>query len=217
MKNLIIIGAGGMGRETAFIIERINERENKWNLLGFFDENEALIGKTVNGYPVYSQIEELESFEEIFYVCAIGSSFTRRRVVERLIKKYKDLKFATLIDPSVILSDSVEIGEGSIIAEGAILTVNICLGKHSLINMGVTIGHDNHLSDFVTLYPGVHVSGNCVLNEGVEMGSGSVIIQGLSIGKQTIVGAGAVVVKDLPSNATAVGCPAKVIKQRAEE
>ena len=94
------------------------------------------------------------------------------------------------------------------------LTVDIKLGCHNIIDVNSTVGHDAVLKDYVTLYPSVNVSGSTIINEGVELGTGTQVIQGKTIGADTIIGAGAVVVRDIPANCTAVGVPAKVIKQR---
>ena len=123
-----------------------------------------------------------------------------------------DIKFATLIDPSVEKSDYVTIGEGTIICAHTIITVNIEIGNHVIINLDCTVGHDDIIQDFVTLYPSVNVSGNVNIGHGSELGTGMQIIQGKKIGEYSIVGAGAVVVKDIPDRCTAVGSPAKPIK-----
>ena len=127
-----------------------------------------------------------------------------------IIDKFTDtnVKFATLIDPSVILSNRVEIGEGSIICAGTILTVDISIGKHVIINLDCTLGHDDIINDFVTIYPSVNVSGNVEIGECSELGTGAQIIQGKRIVSNTIIGAGAVVVKDIIESNVYVGVPA---------
>jgi sugar O-acyltransferase (sialic acid O-acetyltransferase NeuD family) len=209
VKKIIIIGASGFGREIAWLLERINKTSKEWNLLGFVDDDNNLTGKIINGYPVLGNCNWLNNQEEnIYAVCAVGAAQVRKKIITNL----KNRKFATLVDPSVDISKSVELGEGSIICASSLLTVNIELGKHVIINLDCTIGHDVRIKDFCTIYPSVNVSGNILLNECVEIGTGTQIIQGLEIGSNTIVGAGATVVKNLPSNCTAVGCPAKPIK-----
>ncbi len=208
MKKLVIIGVGGFGREVAWLVERINKVEPSWDLLGFIDDNKELHGSLCGCYPVLGGMEWIEQNNDTYVVCAIGASQTRKKVIDRL----NGVKFATLIDPSVLLSKRVSIGEGSIICAGNILTVDIEIGSHVIINLDCTVGHDADIKDFVTLYPSVNISGNVTLEECVEMGTGSQIIQGIEVEKRTIVGAGAVVVKDLPGDSTAVGIPAKVIR-----
>ncbi len=209
MKDLIIIGASGFGREVAWLTERINEKEPVWNLLGFLDDNPELSGSCVNGYPVLGTIQESAKYPEAYFVCAIGASKLRREIISRLPE---NTKYATLIDPSVLMSQRVEIGEGTIICAHTILTVNIRIGKHTIINLDCTVGHDAVLRDFVTLYPSVNISGAVTVNDTVEMGTGMQVIQGKTIGSETIIGAGAVVVKDIPEKCLAVGSPAAPIK-----
>lgn len=96
---------------------------------------------------------------------------------------------------------------------GNIITVDVRIGRHCIINLDCTIGHDAEISDFVTLYPGVNVSGGTVIGECVEMGTGSRIIQGIRISPGSVVGAGAVVVKDISEAGTYVGVPARRMKQ----
>ena len=134
------------------------------------------------------------------------------KIIQKVTEINPNIKFAILIDPSVVKSDLVEIGEGSIICAHTIITVNIKIGKHVIINLDCTVGHDAVLYDFVTLYPSANISGITEIGPCSELGTGMQIIQGKRIGAYTIVGAGAVVVKDIPDASTAVGNPAKPIK-----
>lgn len=210
MKDLVIVGAGGFGREVAWLVEQINEVSKEWNLIGFIDENKEMHETLINGYKVLGGIDWLKD-KDIYYVCAIGNSKIRKDIVER-INKFK-LKAATIIHPSVLINKKyVEVGEGCIICDSSILTVNIKLGKHVILNLDCTVGHDAILKDFVTVYPSVNISGNCIIDKCVELGTGTQIIQGKTIGENTIIGAGSVVIKNIEKNRTAVGIPAKTIK-----
>ena len=210
MKDLVIVGAGGFGREVAWLVEQINEVSKEWNLIGFIDENKEMHETLINGYKVLGGIDWLKD-KDIYYVCAIGNSKIRKDIVER-INKFK-LKAATIIHPSVLINKKyVEVGEGCIICASSILTVNIKLGKHVILNLDCTVGHDAILKDFVTVYPSVNISGNCIIDKCVELGTGTQIIKGKTIGENTIIGAGSVVIKNIEKNRTAVGIPAKTIK-----
>lgn len=209
MKDIVIIGAGGFGREVAWLIEDINKVEKEWNIVGFVDDDESIQGNEINGYRVVGNVEWLKK-QEINVVNAIGDPIIKKKVMVRL-EDSKNI-YPILIHPNVIYSDKVEIGEGSIICAGNIITVNIEIGTHVIVNLDCTIGHDAVLGDYTTVLPSVNISGFVKIEECVNIGTGSVIIQGASIGKNTVVGAGAVVVKDLPGNCTAVGAPAKPIK-----
>lgn len=214
MKELYIVGAGGFGREVAWLVERINQSGKEWELKGFLDDNERLHGGEEGGYPVVGGIDYLEKLSKtIWVICAVGAASVRRKIIEKL-EKIEKVRFATLIDPSVLLSRRVKIGDGSIICAGTIATVDIEIGKHVIVNLDCTIGHDAKLEDYVTVYPSVNISGFVTVGEETEIGTGTQIIQGIKIGRESIIGAGAVVIKELPEKCTAVGSPAKVIKFR---
>lgn len=210
MKDLYIIGAGGFGREVAWLVERINEVNPTWNLKGFIDDNESLWGSVEGEYRVLGGCEYLKTLGEVYAVCAIGFAKIRKAVVEKL--DGSRVKFATVIDPSVLMSKRVKVGEGTIICAGTIITVDIKIGNHVIINLDCTIGHDVDVEDFVSVYPSVNVSGNVLVGQCTELGTGAQIIQGKAIAANSIVGAGAVVVKNIEEPGTYVGSPAKKIK-----
>lgn len=217
MKEIVIIGAGGFGREVQWLIERINEQQKKetgeipWKICGYIDDGIS-VGTKVDGYEVLGGMDYLCSYREsLGVVCAIGSSSTRRRVLERILHN-EHLHYPNLIDPSVIMSDRVELGKGNIICVGSILTVDIQIDDFCIINLDCTLGHDDILESFVTIYPSVNISGCVSIGVGAEIGTGAQIIQGKQIGEGTIIGAGSVVVRDIGENCTAVGNPCKPIK-----
>lgn len=212
MKELIIVGASGFGREVAWLVERINKVSPTWDLIGFIDDNDLIQNTCINGYKVLGKTDDIAGFPEAYYACAVGASKTREKIIDRLVNINPDIKFATLVDPSVERSELIDIGAGTVICAHTIMTVNITIGDHVIINLDCTIGHDAVLEDYVTLYPSVNVSGATHIGRGTELGTGMQIIQGKTIGEYAIVGAGAVVVKDIPDKCTAVGSPAKPIK-----
>lgn len=209
MKDIIIIGAGGFGREVAWLIEDINELNKEWNIVGFVDDNDSIQGTEINGYKVVGNIDWIKE-QELYVVNAIGDPIIKKKVMKRIFDSKN--RYPVLMHPSVICSDMVTIGEGTIICAGNIITVNIEIGKHVIMNLDCTIGHDAVIGDYTTILPSVNISGFVKAEECVSVGTGSAIIQGVSIGENTVIGAGSVVVKDLPSNCTAVGSPAKPIK-----
>lgn len=210
MKDIIIVGAGGFAREVAWLIEEINNKNQQWNLIGFFDENNDK-SKMLNGYQVLKK-GELDKYNQAYLVVAIGDSETRKQVVDR----YSLFSYATLVHPEVSISSTNKIGEGSIICKGNIITVNVEIGKHVIINIDSTVGHDAILEDFVTILPSVNISGYVKIKECSSIGTGTQIIQEKTIGCNSIVGAGSVVVKDIGDYVVAVGIPAREIKNRRD-
>lgn len=214
VKPLIIVGAGGLGREVAWLVEDINKNTPQWNLLGFVDD--GVSGSTVEGYPVLGNVDSLFYMEPLpWVIVAIANASVRKRIVEKI--QQQGMSMATLIHPSIQSSRFVEIGQGSIICAGSVLTTNITLGLYSIVNPNCFIGHDTVLQNYVSLMPGVHVAGEVKLGEGVYMGLHSCVINRTSIDEWSIIGAGATVVSDIPPNSLAIGVPARVVKRVRNE
>ena len=205
MKDIVIIGAGGFGKEVAWLIEQINKKSPTWNLLGFVDDG-IKTGTLINGYPILGEIKYLEDLS-VNLVCSISDSRSRHKIVSGLEKSNNT--FVTLIHPDIDLSSTVSIGEGSIICEGVKFTVNIDIGNHVIIYHNSVICHDSNVGDFTSILPSVNISGNVSLEGFNLIGTGSQIIQNLIIGKHSIIGAGAVVTKDVEMNIVVAGIPAK--------
>ena len=210
MKDLVIVGTGGVGKETALIVEDINEISQEWNLLGFIDDNKELIGKEINGYKVLGDREFLNNFDkEVYVVIAIADHCIKEELVKYLTNK--NIQYATLIHPSVKINRTIYIGKGCIIYQNVIMTVNINIGNHVIISPKCGIGHDSLIEDYVTVLWNVNISGSEKIRQGVTLGSGCTIIQGLEIGRGSFVGAGAVVIRDIDESKTAVGVPTRYV------
>lgn len=212
MKNIAIFGSGGFGREVKTILDAINkEKPSTFLFIGFFDDGVEK-GSLVNGFPVLGGIKELNEYpSNLSIVVSIGNPISKKQIIMKIINK--NIDFPSIVHPkSSISKDDVEIGKGSIICEGTILTCNILIKEFVILNLMCTVGHDTIIEDYCAFMPSVNISGEVVIRECVYVGTGAKIINQLEIGKNTIVGAGAVVSKTLPENCTAVGIPAKPIK-----
>ena len=211
MKDIVIIGAGGFGREVKTIIDTLNKNHKVYNFLGYYDDGIEK-GKIINGFPVLGTLEELNRLKtNLSVVLGIGDPIVKSKIVASLSNNL--LNFPTLIHPSVLISDDeVTIGHGCVICAGTIITCNIKIGNFVTLNLMCTVGHDTTINDFSAFMPSVNISGEVLIDEKVYVGTGAKIINQLTIGKNTIVGAGAVVSRSLPENCTAVGIPAKPIK-----
>ena len=211
--ELVVVGAGGFGREVIWQIERNKELMETYSILGFVDD--SLCGGEVNGYPVVGNLAWLAAqTKKMAVVVAIGNAAVRKRIASELMKN-ASLMFPTLVADNVIGSKLLTIGKGSIICLGTIATVNISIGEFCIINLASTIGHDVVIEDFVTVYPGANISGNVTIHETTEIGTGAKIIQGKEIGANTVIGAGTVVIRDIPEGVTAVGNPARIVKSNS--
>jgi sugar O-acyltransferase (sialic acid O-acetyltransferase NeuD family) len=214
LDSVIIIGAGGFGREVLEIFKDQNQIKKRWNIAGFVDDNSKLQGKMINGFPVLGGLDWLKerNNDNLGCVCAIGQPEIRKKVVSKLRKI--GVKFYNAVHPSVIMSEFVKLGEDVIICAGSVLTVNIKIGDHVHIDTNCTIAHDVVIESYCRLSPGVRINGHDRLGEGVFIGSGATLVQEISVGDWSTVGAGAVVTEDISDNVIAVGMPAKVVKRK---
>lgn len=215
MTDVVILGAGGFAREAYGVFVDDNRNKRKWNVLGFIDDNPEQHGRMLCDLPVLGGFDWLRAKRrrKLQALCAVGAPRTRKLLVDRATGM--GIEFCTVVHPAAHVSRWVEIGPGTIITGGSILTTQIKIGSHVLLNLNCTVGHDTVIGPFCTMNPGCNISGCVRLGEGVDMGTGAVIIQGKSIGDWSVIGAGAVVTDNIPSHVTAVGVPCKVIKQHA--
>jgi len=211
-KKIIIVGAGGFGREVAWTIEDCNKISKTYSIEGFLDEDESLVGKKIKEIPILGNLGwfKKNNSSNIFCVVAVSDPKNRQKIVNLL--ETMNVKFATIIHPSVIYSKSVCIESGCVIQAGVILTVDIKIGSHVHINIHSTVGHDSIIEDFVTVNPGVHINGKSIVGSGTNIGSGAVMKQGIKIGKNVVIGAGSVLINNVPDDSLCVGVPGEIKK-----
>jgi len=210
MEKILIIGAGGFGREVLWTINDCNKIEKKYSVLGFIDEDKSLHGQTIDGFPVLGGLDWIDSNYEKPMSCiiAIGNSLIKKKIEKQLEKV--NPSYAKIIHPTVISSQLVTIGDGTIIQAGTILTVNLKIGKHVHINMDCTVAHDSIIEDYVTISPGVHINGKTIIGDSAFIGTGVIMKQEIKVGPESVIGAGAVLLENVPKKSLYVGVPAKL-------
>jgi sugar O-acyltransferase (sialic acid O-acetyltransferase NeuD family) len=213
-KNIAIIGAGGMAREVAWLIENINRQTPTWNIVGFIEDKRRADIQTelLNGYKVFSEQAWLDTYkEEISVICGIGDGLIRKNIYKKYSLK-PNIEIATLVDPSVRIDSSISIGQGSVICSNSIITVNSQIGSGVLINVNTLIGHDSTIGNYCTLAPFVKVSGGASLGELCSVGSGAFIIEGTSVIANSIIGPLAAVYKNIDVSGTYAGNPTRRVR-----
>jgi sugar O-acyltransferase (sialic acid O-acetyltransferase NeuD family) len=211
IKDLVIVGAGGLGREMAFLVEQINLDRPSWNVLGFYDDAKPS-GLVIDNLPILGNTRSLiADGREVSVLIAIANPLTRQSIVSRLANS--SFLFPSFVHPNVNMTGSKNlIGSGSIVAAGCQLTVGIRIGAFVIINLSCTVGHDVKFGDFCSVMPGCNISGNVEIGERTLIGTGAQLLQGLHVSNDCIIGAGAVVRNSLRERGTYVGVPAKRIK-----
>ena len=214
--DVVIIGAGGAARDIFWIFDEINRVRRQWNVLGFIENEPARVNTKLCGVPVLGGDNWLQTHlkpSSVRLVCGIGAPRARRRIWDRFTRL--GYRFCTVIDPGVRMSRWVEIGPGTIIAAGNIITTNVKIGSQVLVNLNCAINHDVVVGDYCLISPGCRVCGAVMLEDGVDLGAGTTITQGKRVGAWSVVGAGAVVISDIPPNVIAVGAPCRTVKSNA--
>lgn len=210
-KDIVIVGAGGLGREVLWLLQELNSRELIWNIKGFVDDNKELQNSIINDFPVLGSVDWLIQYSSnISVVCCIAKPSIRQSIIVKL-QKNAYIDFPNIIAEGVRYSKRVQLGIGNIICLATTMTVDINLGNFNIINPACTIGHDVRFNNYITLYPGVNISGNVKIDDQVEIGTGAQVIQGLKICGDVFVGAGSVVIRDIFQSGTYVGAPSRRI------
>jgi len=213
METLVIIGAGGFGKEAAWAVARMNAIVPRYTLAGFCDDRPGPAG-THYGLPLLGPLEKAAASLKgpVAFYCAIGANAVREKLVDRALAAGW-FPCEAIVDPSVIVAPGATVGGGSYIGAGSILSPDCRLGSHVIVNQHCSIGHDSVTADFAQVCPGARVNGECVLGRSAFVGSGAVLKQGVRLGVGAVLGAASFAVKDIADGCTAIGNPARVIFQ----
>ncbi len=206
---LVIVGAGGFGREVVDLVRQLNEVAPVYDLLGMVGDTApptAVLERSGHRWlgPVDALVELVAGTA---YVVAVADPDARERLAAQA--DALGLAAATLVHPTAVIGSDVRMSAGVIVCAHSSITTNVSLGAHVHVDRRCTIGHDVVIEDFARLNPGAVVSGGVRLGRGVTLGTGACTVQGVEIGADTFVGAGAVVVGDLPAGVVAFGVPAR--------
>lgn len=208
--KVIIIGAGGLGREALMTLREHNRQnhddEARFHFLGFVsDAGEAKIyDEPVLGDDVWALVN---LSRDIRFVVAIGNPARRKIVAEKyLLAGFQPF---CLVHPSAISSEYVHLGLGAMVLPGVVMTTDIKTGVFTLLNPRVSLSHDVLAGDFVTVGPGAVICGEVVIESDVEIGAGAVVLPRLTLGKGVLLGAGAVATRNLEPGKTYIGIPAR--------
>lgn len=200
MRNkLIIIGAGGHGKVVANIAML-----NGYKEIYFLDDDTSknYIGK----YQIIGTTKDINRYKnEYDFFIAIGNNQIRKKISMLLLDN--NIKPVSLIHPSAVIDDTVQIGYGVVVMANAVINADTMIGNNVIINTASSIDHDCIINDYVHISPGVHIAGNVHIGEKSWLCIGSTIINNITVGADIIVGAGSVVIQNILESGIYVGIP----------
>lgn len=212
INDIVIVGAGGLGREVFWQFFSDTVPPLPYNFLGFIDDTPEKQGKDIYGYPVLGTIEDLSKTEKpLCAVICIADIAGRKKIAEKLHLN-ANISFPSLIAHNVCISPTANIGMGCIICFSCIISVDTKIGNFCIINFNCTIAHDAIINDYVTIHPNVNISGNTKIGFNNLIGTGAQVIEKVTIGDNTVIGAGSMILTNTVDNHTYLGVPGKIIK-----
>lgn len=201
-ESVVIIGASGHGKVIADIIIKSGDR-----VVGFLDDGVEK-GTDVAGIEVLGTVGDYAKWADSSFVIAIGDSYVRRNIADKL-----PVKWYTAIHPTAVISSlDVKIGEGTVVMANAVINSCAKIGKHCIINTSAVVEHDNVLEDFVHISPNAALAGAVQVGKFTHIGVGACVKQVTSIAPNCTIGAGAAVVKNINEKGIYAGTPARKIK-----
>lgn len=209
LKDLIIVGGGGFGRELLQWCKDVNDIEHKWNIKGFIDDNESALCDYDCDYGIIGTIKDWQPSEDEEFVIALGFPAVKQKVIQSLSKR--GAAIVSLIHPDAHIGGFCKIGKGCIIYPDTRITVNVTIGDYVTILSQNFIGHDAVIGNYSTLFGGCAVNGHVVIGERTLLNNHASTVPSIKIGNDVNVGAGSFVVSNVRDGRHVFGNPARKI------
>jgi sugar O-acyltransferase (sialic acid O-acetyltransferase NeuD family) len=215
MRDLVIVGTGGMGREVCAWMRDLEDEGFAFRVVGFVDDDPKTHGTEVHGLPVLGGTEWFEKNRGVAAALGLGFPRVKKSIADKL--DAWGIELPVIVHPRAIVGEDCFFGAGTVVCAGAIVTTDVHVGRCVTLNFGCTVGHDDVIGDYASISPGANLSGRVTIGEGADVGTGAIVIPGKSVGAWSVIGAGTVVIRDVPEGVTAVGNPARIIKHHGRE
>lgn len=209
-RRIVILGAGGIAKVFCDAL-----RASEYDVVGFLDDNPALADTRVLGLPVLGTTGQAADLDIDGAVVGIGDNRVRALLYNRL--RAQGVPVVSAVHPTAVVSPHAVLGEGVAVFPTAVVEASVQVGNNVLVNTACVLAHDCRVGSHAHVAIGGMLAGGVEIGEGTFLGAGAIVIPYKKVGEWSIVGAGAVVTADLPARVTAVGVPARIIKQHQEE
>jgi len=210
MDRLVIVGAGGFGREMFAAARESAGFGRDFGAFAFLDANAGALDGFSGYPPIVGSPDTYVPAEGDVFITALGDVDSRMRCAKALAAR--GAKFATVVHRTATVGPNVSIGEGSFVAPNATLTADVRVGRHVDVFHNSSVGHDTAIRDFAHVYAQCSIGGCVVVGEGARVYPGSVVTPRRRIGDRAVVGAGSTVFLDVPPGVTVHGNPAAPVE-----
>lgn len=207
-ERLVVIGAGGFGREVLDVAIAMNKEASLWEVLGVVDDAPSRVNLerlAASGLVHLGNVQDIPT--GAYVAIGVGSPTVRHRLHAILAAQGRE--FATLIHPSAVLGSEVRMCAGGVICAGVSVGTNVTIGRQVHLNPHAVIGHDTIVGNHVSINPSATVSGDCIIGDEVLIGAGAVVLNQVDVGRGAVIGAAACVIENVPTGVTVVGVPAR--------
>lgn len=205
-QRLLIIGAGGFGRQLEHYLDNSTTQNGQWELAGYIDDDQDALKDKDSAYAILGSIDTYDFRKDDLVLIAIADIEAKRRIVELLTGK---VEFFSFIASDALIGKYVSIGEGAIICPGVKIGSHATIGRHNIINLNAIIGHDSVIGDNCSIMPHVDVGGGAKIGNGVFIGTKGTVSPRLQIADNSYLGVGSVVIKNITDQGTYFGNPAR--------
>ena len=207
--NVVILGAGGHAR---VVIDCLLSQGDAVPM-AILTPEESLWEETLFDIPIVGGDDLLESLVQegathfVVGVGSVGDPSLRIHLFD--LGLTNGLLPLTVVHPTAYCSPRAQVEEGAQLLPACVINAGAQIGKNVIVNSGAIVEHDCQIGAHAHIATGAHLSGGVIVEEGAHVGAGATVLQGRRIGRRAIVGAGALVNKDVKTNSTVVGNPAR--------